>query len=170
MYSKIISYILILLSLQTFAQEVSEKNTDRKQMVELMDKKKLLSQTTAVIIETKKVLKIPKKTLDAINHVSSKIKLPSVEIRGILEISSDRPDGVEVIKNTLLNFTTGDKGKNIQITYLGAPKYRLAVTAQEFKSAEKKLKPILEEIQKEIENKKSFFKFTREESKKIREG
>ena len=115
-------------------------------------------------------LKIPKKTLDAINQVSSKIKLPSVEIRGILEISSDRPDGVEVIKNTLLNFTTGDKGKNIQITYLGAPKYRLAVTAQDFKSAEKKLKPILEEIQKEIENKKGFFKFTREESKKIREG
>ena len=96
--------------------------------------------------------------------------MPSVEIRGILEISSDRPDGVEVIKNTLLNFTTEDKGKNIQITYLGAPKYRLAVTAQDFKSAEKKLKPILEEIQKEIENKKGFFKFTREESKKIREG
>jgi len=115
-------------------------------------------------------LKIPKKTLDTINQVSSKIKLPSVEIRGILEISSDRSDGVEVIKNTLLNFTTGDKGKNIQITYLGAPKYRLAVTAQEFKSAEKKLKPILEEIQKEIKNKKGSFKFTREESKKIREG
>ncbi len=115
-------------------------------------------------------LKIPKKTLDVINQVSSKIKLPSVEIRGILEISSHRPDGVEVIKNTLLNFTMGDKGKNIQITYFGAPKYRLAVIAQEFKSAEKKLKPILEEIQKEIESKKGSFKFTREESKKIREG
>jgi len=49
-------------------------------------------------------------------------------------------------------------------------KYRLAVTAQDFKSAEKKLKPILEEIQKEIENKKGSFNFTREESKKIREG
>ena len=115
-------------------------------------------------------LKIAKKTLDAINQVSSKIKLPSVEIRGVLEISSDRPNGVEIIKNTLLNFTRDDKEKNIQITYLGAPKYRLAVTAQDFKSAEKKLKLILEEIQKEIEGKKGSFKFTRKESKKIREG
>ncbi len=79
MYSKIISYILILLSLQTFAQEVSEKNTDRKQMVELMDKKKLLSQTTAVIIETKKVLKIPKTIHHFKNGFTVAKKTPVIE-------------------------------------------------------------------------------------------
>ncbi len=113
-------------------------------------------------------LKVPKKAISALEEISSKMKLPSVEIRGVLEISNKMPDGVEIIKNTLLNVMKN--GKNIQITYLGAPKYRLAVTAQDFKSAEKIMKPVLEEIQQTIEKKKGTFKFTREESKKTRES
>jgi translation initiation factor 2 subunit 1 len=50
--------------------------------------------------------------------------------------------------------------------YIGAPKYRISVTASDFKSAEKTLKPILEDIQKNIEKNKGSFKFTREESRK----
>ena len=115
-------------------------------------------------------LKVPKKAVSALEEISSKMKLPSVEIRGVLEISNKKPDGVEIIKNTLLNVMKNENGKNIQITYLGAPKYRLAVTAQDFKSAEKIMKPVLEEIQQTIEKKKGAFKFTREESKKIRES
>jgi len=115
-------------------------------------------------------LKVPKKAVSALEEISSKMKLPSVEIRGILEISNKMSDGVEIIKNTLLNIMKGEKSKNIQITYLGAPKYRLAVTAQDFKLAEKIMKPVLEDIQQTIEKKKGTFKFTREESKKIRES
>ena len=115
-------------------------------------------------------LQIPKKAISALEEISSKMKLPSVEIRGVLEISNKIPDGVEIIKNILLNVMKGENGKNIQITYLGAPKYRLAVTAQDFKSAEKIIKPILEEIQQSIEKKKGTFRFTREESKKTRES
>ncbi|MFQ5573082.1 MAG: translation initiation factor IF-2 subunit alpha [Nitrosopumilaceae archaeon] len=115
-------------------------------------------------------LKVPKKAVSALEEISSKMKLPSVEIRGVLEISNKMPSGVEIIKNTLLNVMKEGNGKNIQITYLGAPKYRLAVTAQDFKSAEKIMKPVLEEIQQSIEKKKGTFKFTREESKKTRES
>ena len=61
------------------------------------------------------------------------------------------------------------KNPSIDITYLGAPKYRLSITAEDFKSAEKTLKPILQEIQQSIEKKKGEFKFSREESKKTRE-
>lgn len=114
-------------------------------------------------------LKLSKKIVSALEEISSKMKLPSVEIRGILEISNKMPDGVEIIKNTLLNVMKDEKGKNIQITYLGAPRYRLSVKAQDFKSAEKIMKPVLEEIQQSIEKKKGIFKFTREESKKTRE-
>jgi translation initiation factor 2 subunit 1 len=53
---------------------------------------------------------------------------------------------------------------------LGAPKYRLSITSDNFKSAEKSLKPIIAEIQTNIEKKKGSFKFTREESKKTREN
>jgi len=117
-----------------------------------------------------KELKVPKKAVSALEEISSKMKLPSVEIRGVLEISNKLSDGVEIIKNTLLNVMKEDNSKNIQITYLGAPKYRLAVIAQDFKLAEKIMKPVLEDIQHDIEKKKGTFKFTREESKKIRES
>jgi translation initiation factor 2 subunit 1 len=119
-------------------------------------------------VSTINELKLSKKIVSALEEICSKMKLPSVEIRGILEISNKMPDGVEVIKNILLNTMKNEKGRNIQITYLGAPKYRLAVTAQDFKSAEKIMKPVLEEIQQSIEKKKGTFKFTREESKKTR--
>ena len=114
-------------------------------------------------------LKLPKKTLDVIEEVSMKIKLPSVEIRGILELVDNSSNGVETIKNSLQGFEKTSQD-NVKILYIGAPKYRISVTASDFKSAEKTLKPILEDIQKNIEKNKGSFKFTREESRKTGEG
>jgi len=110
-------------------------------------------------------LKLPKKTLDQIEEISTKIKLPSVEIRGILELVDNSSNGVETIKNSLQSFEKINQD-NVKILYIGAPKYRISVTASDFKSAEKTLKPILEDIQKNIEKNKGSFKFTREESRK----
>lgn len=119
-------------------------------------------------VEVVKSLKIPKKTLVALEEVCSKIRLPSVEIRGVMEITSNQADGVEIIKKILLD--TIKKDKKIDVTYLGAPKYRISITSEDFKSAEKTLKPILTEVQQKIEKKKGTFSFRREESKKTREG
>jgi translation initiation factor 2 subunit 1 len=113
-------------------------------------------------------LKFTKKITTAIEEICSKIKLPSVEIRGTMEITSDKSNGVEIIKKTLLDIIKKDSAMNI--TYLGAPKYRISITSEDFKSAEKSLKPIIEEIQTNIEKKKGLFKFTREDSKKTREN
>ena len=110
-------------------------------------------------------LKLPKKTLDVIEVVSTKIKLPSVEIRGILELTDRSSNGVENIRNSLQSFEKADPN-GIKILYIGAPKYRISVIDSDFKSAEKTLKPILEDIQKNIEKNKGSFKFTREESRK----
>ncbi|AFS79952.1 RNA-binding S1 domain-containing protein [Candidatus Nitrosopumilus koreensis AR1] len=119
-------------------------------------------------IDSVKELKIPKKTANVIEEICSKIKLPSVEIRGIMEIINSKSDGIEIIKKVLLDELKKDS--TIDITYLGAPKYRLSITSEDFKSAEKSLKPIIAEIQTNIEKKKGSFKFTREESKKTREN
>ena len=119
-------------------------------------------------IESVKELKLAKKTATVIEEICSKIKLPSVEIRGIMEITNEKTDGVEIIKKILLDELKKDP--TINITYLGAPKYRLSITSDNFKSAEKTLKPIIAEIQSNIEKKKGSFKFTREESKKTREN
>ena len=119
-------------------------------------------------IESVKELKLGKKTTTIIEEICSKIKLPSVEIRGIMEITSSKSNGIEIIKKNLLGILKKDS--TIDITYLGAPKYRLSITSDNFKSAEKLLKPIFVEIQTDIEKKKGSFKFTREESRKIREN
>ena len=118
-------------------------------------------------IDSVKELKLNKKTAAAVEEICSKIKLPSVEIRGIMEITNSKSDGVEIIKKTLLDAIKKDSA--IDITYLGAPKYRLSIRAEDFKTAEKSLKPIIEDVQKKIEKNKGSFKFTREESKKTRE-
>jgi len=110
-------------------------------------------------------LKLPKKTLDVIEAVSTKIKLPSVEIRGVLELTDRSSNGVENIRNSLQSFEKADQN-GIKILYVGAPKYRISVVASDFKSAEKTLKPILEDIEKNIGKNKGSFKFTREESRK----
>lgn len=115
-----------------------------------------------------KELKLAKKTAAVIEDICSKIKLPSVEIRGIMEITNNQSNGVEIIKKTLLDIIKKDS--TIDITYLGAPKYRLSITSEDFKSAEKLLKPVIEEIETNIEKKKGLFKFTREDSKKTREN
>ena len=115
-------------------------------------------------------LKLPKKTVTAIEEVSSKIRLPSVEIRGILEITNPKPDGVEIIKKILGDASKKENESKIEITYVGAPKYRISVSAPDFKSAEKTLKPIVTDIQDSIEKQKGTFNFIREDSKKTREG
>ena len=119
-------------------------------------------------IDSVKELKLAKKTSSVIEEICSKIKLPSVEIRGIMEITNNKSDGVEIIKKALLDVIKKDD--TIDITYLGAPKYRLSIISEDFKSAEKLLKPIIEEIETNIQKKKGSFKFTREESKKTRDN
>ena len=116
---------------------------------------------------------IDNKIVQVMLNVASKIKLPSVEIRGVMEITSSRSNGVEVIKEVLQNAIPDNKDsatEKTEITYLGAPKYRLSVISEDFKSAEKAIKPIVAEIQSRIEKKKGTFSFTREESKKTRDN
>jgi len=113
-------------------------------------------------------LGISPKALAVIAELGSKIQVPHVEIRGIFELTCNKSNGVEIIKHALTDFITNKK--EIAVTYIGAPKYRITLTAPNFKEAEKELKPILSSVQDAIEKNGGTFKFTREESKKTREG
>ena len=81
-------------------------------------------------------------------NLAKKSKLPSVEIRGILEMTNNKSNGIEIIRKILLDAIKESQNEKIEILYLGAPKYRLSIIAQDFKTAEKTLKPILEKIEK----------------------
>ena len=115
-------------------------------------------------------LKLQKKVLTTIEDICSKMKLPSVELRGILEISNNQSNGVELIQKILSDAEKEKEEVKVEITYLGAPKYRLSLISQDFKTAEKALKPIIEDIEKSVKKHHGIYNFTREESIKIGEG
>ena len=115
-------------------------------------------------------LEISEKIKKMIDELSKKIKLPTVEIRGILEMTNNKSDGIEIIRKILLDAIKESQNQKITILYLGAPKYRLSIVAQDFKTAEKTLTPILEKIEKNTSKQNGTFKFSREESKKTGEG
>ena len=115
-------------------------------------------------------LGISKKIMDVVEELGKKINIPTVEIRGILEMTSKKSDGIEIIKKILLDGIQESQNEKIEISYLGAPRYRLSIIAQDFKTAEKTLKPIIEKIEKNASKLDGTFKFSREESKKTGEG
>jgi translation initiation factor 2 subunit 1 len=106
--------------------------------------------------------------MKAIEEESNKIRIPQNEIRGIMEISSKKPEGIEIIKSVLIDAAEGIKTNpsTISIAYIGAPRYRIAVKAENFKMAEKAMSRAIEKIQKGIEKNQGNFNFTREKSKK----
>ena len=102
-------------------------------------------------IDTIKKFAFADTVANAIEEESKKIQIPQIEIRGILEVSSKRSDGVEVIKSVLVDATEATTKSNpstITIAYLGAPRYRIAVRSDNFKIAEKAMAHAIEKIEK----------------------
>ena len=103
---------------------------------------------------------------NAIEEASKRIPIPVVEISGIMEIILKKPNGIEIIKSTLAN-AEGSKGStNSTITYIGAPRYRIVVTAENFKVAEKFMNNTVEKLRANIEKQHGTFNFVRQDSKK----
>ena len=82
----------------------------------------------------------------------------------------ERNKEIEIIKKILLDVIKDNADSKIEISYIGAPKYRVSIIAQEFKTAEKIIKPILEKIEKDVKKQNGTFNFTREGSRKTGEG
>ncbi len=92
---------------------------------------------------------IPKQLQDEITAtILEKIKPKKVEVKGVFEIQVESPDGVEVIKKTLLKLQKGE----ISISYISAPKYKISITANDYKTAEGLLKQLQDDATKEIES------------------
>jgi translation initiation factor 2 subunit 1 len=80
------------------------------------------------------------------------VKIPSVEISGFVDLTSPAPDGVEVIKKALKQAKrVKDKNVSLDVTYVGAPRYRIHVKAPDYKLAESVLKKAAQSAVKHIE-------------------
>jgi len=81
------------------------------------------------------------------------IKPPRVKVRGYFELRSLAPDGIERIKKALMEAYKVIKKKpevKVDIEYVGAPRYRIVLEAEDYKVAEKTLKSIVDKVLKTI--------------------
>lgn len=123
---------------------------------------------TKGIGDANKKLGFSDEVVKAIEEESTKVRIAQNEIGGVMELSSKKPDGIEVIKGILVDAEKDGKRESsaVSIAYIGAPRYRIRVKAANFKTAEKALSRSLEKIQKELEGSQGNFSFTREGSSK----
>jgi translation initiation factor 2 subunit 1 len=99
--------------------------------------------------------------------VREKIAIPTVEVRGVMDIRVKAADGVDIIKSALKSGEdVHSSGVQVKVTYLGTPKYRLTIKAENYKVAERSLQSSLEKIRTIVEKNRGKFSFSREESRK----
>lgn len=97
-----------------------------------------------VLIEGKNALNdIPDIWTSAIEKVAKEnIVLPTVEIEGFVELQIKSGDGILKIKEALIEAlkVPTEQGVELDISYLSPPRYRVHVTAPDYKSAEEAMK------------------------------
>ena len=109
-------------------------------------------------------LGIPEKVVAELANISkSKISIPMVNVTGIIQVTTQDPDGINLIKSSMSQVLSNKAGKKVEISYLGSPKYKITVYSEDYKSAEKKLSSAVEKIKKSI-GKKADFSFSKEQT------
>jgi translation initiation factor 2 subunit 1 len=80
----------------------------------------------------------PKNVSEALITVAHEnVKIPKVTITGTLVLTSTKPDGVNIIRRALRSAQPKVDDVEIELTYFGAPNYRVKVTAPDYKRAER---------------------------------
>lgn len=130
----------------------------------ISDKYPLIYDMFEDVVRNKKILSkidLPEEMKNVILEISSSIKVPTVQVRGTMEITCAKPNGINIISKAL-----SLEDDDIEIRYIGAPKYRIIINAENFKIAEKILSKTIENIENNLKKEGCTFKFIREESKK----
>lgn len=108
---------------------------------------------------------LDKKWSAAVEEVANEnIQAPSVTIDGLLELSNPKADGIDHVKKALAA-GTGSSEAEVAIHYVGAPRYRITVTAEDYKVAEQELKDSIASITAAIEKSGGTATFKRKEEK-----
>jgi len=83
-------------------------------------------------------LGLPGATVDALVAVAKEnVRIPKVTVAGNIILTSPKPDGVNIIRRALRSAEPKIADVEIELTYIGAPAYRIKVTAPDYKLAEK---------------------------------
>lgn len=126
----------------------------------------LFEATARKGVEAIRNLDLSDEIVKAIEEESKKIQIPHVEVRGIFEISTKKPDGIEIIKSALSSVESNKNNLHVAISYVAAPRYRIVITAENFKMAEKIMNNVVDKVRSFIVKHHGTFNFIRLESKK----
>lgn len=84
---------------------------------------------------------ISKKDAKALGEIAEKnVTIPVVQVSGILSVSSNEPNGVEIVKEVL----SKSIDENFKVSYLGAPRFKIKLTGTDYKLAEQALQTMAE--------------------------
>ena len=130
----------------------------------LIEKYGSLYSSYESIVEDQKVLSQLKleKNIEKLflELIQDKVKKREVNISATMTISSPLSNGINIIKDLLKKIQIN----GAKITYLGAPKYRLALTSDDYKTAEKHMSEIESIGLNEIKD-KGIFKIERNDKR-----
>ncbi|MBD3262990.1 hypothetical protein GF374_01270, partial [Candidatus Woesearchaeota archaeon] len=96
--------------------------------------------------------------------IQNRIKPPKAEIEGLIIMSSNEANGLKVIKSVIEKaekITKKEKSK-LKIQYLGAPKYKFKIISDDYKTAEKILEKIGEQLDEFMKKHDGSFKISRD--------
>lgn len=88
-------------------------------------------------------MSVNKKMIEAVVNVAREnIKDAFVEIAGYVDLTTNAPDGIEVIRDALKAAAEAvdEEEIRVEVTYVGSPRYRIKVVAPDYKKAEAVLK------------------------------
>ncbi len=94
---------------------------------------------------------------DAVVEVArNNVSVPYVTVTGYVDLRSPGPDGVDDVRTALEAASGGDNGAvpdeiDLEVTYVGAPEYRIRVQAPDYKTAESQLEKGVERAREAIE-------------------
>ncbi len=118
-----------------------------------------------------------KKILDSIKNISEEhkekflkiinenVNISTVGITGKIKLSYDSENGIDLIKESLIDATNvieSKKTRNLSIHYLGAPFYRIEVVSKDYLDAENILSDAFEVIEANVEKYNGTFEFIRD--------
>jgi translation initiation factor 2 subunit 1 len=85
-------------------------------------------------------------------------------VRGIINLTCAKPNGVNVIKESFLTAKRTKKSKAIKFRFytVAAPKYRIEVQAQSYKDAESALQKMAEKVISNVTSAGGYGSFERE--------
>lgn len=111
----------------------------------------------------------PEVVNEMVTAAREKIASPKYEVGSIVEMSSNAADGIIQIKKALAAGLTASSVAEIKMTYVGAPRYRVRVTADDYKQADKVMGTVLQKMEESI-GKHGSFGSKREMSRKYGGG